>query len=407
MGTKRYKLSNAELRPRTRAKNQTNPEEANEGVTKREGSPYLAVFYLDDSVGKKRSRISRTIYATSVAEARSKRDECRIDLEREMNKLKEEQETPTLSAWVDTTINERHGLGAISDTTSSNYLREEKYFAGELGDMAIGEITSVDVHRWVVEQLADDVPPSRIRKTLTLIKLSLEHAVTSGVIPYNPATNVKGPKIPRKEPRSLSEEELDRLSGAIAGMRTDTLGLAIRLALQGGGMRRGEICALHISDVSTTAPQVWVRRAVAERPAKLGSGVYEKATKTTSSRRVVPIPSDLWKDLLKRSEAVRAKAPEELKDPYLLGTAANKPMSPTVLSREWKILAAQNGLADVRFHDLRHTYISRLLSAGVDVKTVQSLVGHSSAMTTLDVYAAVDPKARVAAIPMVEQSLPI
>ena len=198
----------------------------------------MAVFYLDDSVGKKRSRISRTIYATSVAEARSKRDECRIDLEREMNKLEEEQETPTLSAWVDATITEKHGLGAISDTTSSNYLREEKYFAGELGDMAIGEITSVDVHKWVVGQLEDSVPPSRIRKTLTLIKLSLEHAVTSGVIPYNPAANVKGPKIPRKEPRSLSEEELDRLSGAISGMRTDTLGLAVRLALQGVCVKR-------------------------------------------------------------------------------------------------------------------------------------------------------------------------
>ena len=407
MGTKRYRLSNAELRSRTRTKNQTNQEEASGGVTKREGSPYLAVFYLDDSVGKKRSRISRTIYATSMAEARSKRDECRIDLEREMNKLEEEQETPTLSAWVDATITEKHGLGAISDTTSSNYLREEKYFAGELGDMAIGEITSVDVHKWVVGQLEDSVPPSRIRKTLTLIKLSLEHAVTSGVIPYKPAANVKGPKIPRKEPRSLSEEELDRLSGAISGMRTDTLGLAVRLALQGGGMRRGEICALHISDVSTTVPQVWVRRAVAERPAMLGSGVYEKPPKTASSRRVVPIPDDLWKDLLKRAENVRAKAPKELEDPYLLGTAANRPTSPTVLSREWKILAAQNGLADVRFHDLRHTYISRLLAAGVDVKTVQSLVGHSSAMTTLDVYAAVDPKARASAVPTVERALPI
>ena len=122
---------------------------------------------------------------------------------------------------------------------------------------------------------------------------------------------------------------------------------------------------------------------------------------------MVPIPDDLWKDLLKRAENVRAKAPKELEDPYLLGTAANRPTSPTVLSREWKILAAQNGLADVRFHDLRHTYISRLLAAGVDVKTVQSLVGHSSAMTTLDVYAAVDPKARASAVPTVERALPI
>jgi len=55
---------------------------------------------------------------------------------------------------------------------------------------------------------------------------------------------------------------------------------------------------------------------------------------------------------------------------------------------------------------LRHTYITRLVGAGATVKTVQALMGHSSAMTTLDVYTAVDPRDMRETVAQVEERIP-
>jgi integrase len=74
------------------------------------------------------------------------------------------------------------------------------------------------------------------------------------------------------------------------------------------------------------------------------------------------------------------------------------PLPPSTISHRWRVVrSACEGLAFVRFHDLRHTHVSELLSAGVDVRTVAGRVGHSSARMTLDRYAHVLPAADQAA----------
>ena len=113
----------------------------------------------------------------------------------------------------------------------------------------------------------------------------------------------------------------------------------------------------------------------------------------------------LWEDLLRRKRLVQEECPGNDRA-YLLGSSPDRPMDPTVLSRKWIMLAPQNGLTGVWFHDLRHTYITRLVGAGATVKTVQALMGHSSAMTTLDVYTAVDPRDMRETVAQVEERIP-
>lgn len=77
------------------------------------------------------------------------------------------------------------------------------------------------------------------------------------------------------------------------------------------------------------------------------------------------------------------KAPE---DALVLGKKNGEPRSPNMVSKEWIKFAAGHGLAQVRFHDLRHTHASQLIAAGMDVVTISKRLGHAKPTVTLDVY---------------------
>lgn len=78
-------------------------------------------------------------------------------------------------------------------------------------------------------------------------------------------------------------------------------------------------------------------------------------------------------------------------------------MAPHTLSKAWKSIADSMGLVGTQgrrptFHDLRHTFATYAISEGIDVKTVSSILGHSSAAMTLNIYASADPASKRAAV---------
>jgi len=397
----RFALSNAQLTKRTTKRANDDGDEARE-------DPYKAVFYVDDLLDKRRWRISRTVHAASAADARRLRDALRIELEKEMN----EGSAPlvgtgmTLGRWMESYVQEAQKLGRISDRTAMDYTYAMRRVDPTLADKPINSITALDMRAWVARQIEEGAPTTSINKRLSVVKVCLNGAVDVDLIPANPAARTKGPKQAKREPRALTDDELDGLNAGLANIRQTPFGLAVRCALQAGGMRRSEVCALHVCDVLETTPAVTIESAIGARSAKLnGSYLYEKETKTTASHRTVGIPKALWGDLLRRKHLVQEECPGDDRA-YLLGTSPDRPMDPTVLSRKWTMFAQQNGLTGVRFHDLRHTYITRLVGAGATVKTVQALVGHSSAMTTLDVYATVDLRDMRETVAQVEERIP-
>lgn len=148
-----------------------------------------------------------------------------------------------------------------------------------------------------------------------------------------------------------------------------------------------------------------MRNAVTEANGR----TYEKAPKSASSRRDVPLEPDLAGHLRAKHDALLpAVGKARLAGWYVLGN--EKWYLPSRLGKEFSALAKALDLVGtagtrVCLHDLRHTYATFLIARGVDVKTVSSLMGHADATVTLNVYASADPSARRRAAEVVASAM--
>jgi len=211
---------------------------------------------------------------------------------------------------------------------------------------------------------------SRVRQTHQLIGAVLKFTVRAKHLPANPADGVELPRLPDTEQRYLTHDQLHRVALASGRLRT------LILVLGYCGLRFGEAAALRVADVDLDARRIWVRRSVTH---VTKTGLVEGPTKNHSSR-AVPV-ADFIARMLKTE--IDGRAHDELvfpsrRDGFLpLGEA------------RWafdKATAVVDGCSGVRLHDLRHTCASLAIRSGANVKVVQRLLGHKTAVLTLDRY---------------------
>jgi integrase len=152
------------------------------------------------------------------------------------------------------------------------------------------------------------------------------------------------------------------------------------------GLRRGEILELHWRDVDLDAARLAVRFALV----MVDNSPTWSEPKTAKGRRSVPLPAETV-------AALRAHRAHQLKERLALGTGYrdedllfcredSATLRPDTFERTFDRLAAQAGLPPIRLHDLRHTFATLALSAGVHPKVVSEILGHASIAITLDTY---------------------
>ncbi|MBI5536687.1 MAG: site-specific integrase [Deltaproteobacteria bacterium] len=212
---------------------------------------------------------------------------------------------------------------------------------------------------------------SRVRQAHQLVGAVLRFAVKAKHLPANPAEGVELPSIPETEQRYLTHEQLHRI--AVAAGRHRTLVLVLGYC----GLRFGEAAALKVSNVDVEAGRIRVARSVTYVRKQ---GQLDGPTKGKQSR-TVPVPAFLIK-LLKTE--IKDRSPDAL-------------LFPPTRGEKWltlgqarysfqKATAAVDGCAGVRLHDLRHTCAALAIRSGANIKVVQRLLGHKSAVLTLDRY---------------------
>jgi integrase len=204
----------------------------------------------------------------------------------------------------------------------------------------------------------------------------------------NVADTVTPPKPAQKEICALSVGDTRRLLEAAGGDRLEALYvLAVHT-----GMRQGEMLALRWQDVDMENAIVSVSRTLT----RSGGRVVFGEPKTKKSRRSIRLTSQAV-------EALRSHPERQLRDMEIIGdcyqdqglvfaTDTGGPINPSNLrQRNFAPLLKRAGLPHMRFHDLRHTCATLLLSRGVHPKFVQELLGHATIAITLDTYSHVMP----------------
>lgn len=166
------------------------------------------------------------------------------------------------------------------------------------------------------------------------------------------------------------------------------------------GMRRGELLGLKWQDINLDKGTLQVRRTLSRLPTQMGKDrgdlYIESEPKTKSSRRNIVLTGfalDALKQHRVRQEQMRSVAGDSWENhDYVFCTPLGKHLNPGhgVLV-QLKLLLKKAGLPDIRFHDLRHSAATLLLSMGVHPKVVQEILGHSEIGMTMNTYSHVLP----------------
>jgi len=342
------------------------------------------------------------IYGTTPEELTEKLDEAKAQIEDAVIN----RNHPTLASYADKWY-ELHSANLGTGTKNNYKYIIKTYIKAPLGARRLGEITADDIKTAML--LASGKSESVYGTAVMIYKQIFDSAVENGYIAQSPCRKLKSGGIPAKERHALSKEQVSVLLDAIR----DTNAYTFTMIGLYSGLRREEILGLQWEcvELKGKTPHIRVRYALRwehNRP------IVTDILKSPAAKRDIPIPPQLVECLI----AVK----EESKSEYIIEDRNGLPLTETQFRSLWHSVRCRSVMErkytkyvdgkktvytispkkgetashrkyqytidfEVTPHVLRHTYITNLLLAGVDVKTVQYLAGHEKAKITLDIYA--------------------
>ncbi len=258
-----------------------------------------------------------------------------------------------------------------------------------LGHQKLQKLSAQHVQAFYTKKVNSGLSPSTVEVFHCVLHKALDTAVKWGLVPRNVCDLVSPPHRERFEIKPLDADQAQALLAAARGHRLESL-FILAIAT---GMRRGELLALKWQDINFANGTLQIRRILTRFPDK---GYVEAEPKTQKSRRNIVIASFALEALRKhrtRQLEAKLKAGANWQEhDYVFCTSVGTHLNPSkdVLD-ELKKLLRQAGLPDIRFHDLRHSAATLLLSEEVHPKVVQEMLGHSTISMTMDIYSHVLP----------------
>ena len=305
-------------------------------------------WYLDyrDIGGKRIQRIIR--HAISRQEASIALQKAVRDVFNKQHNIKPELKPISLPELADLYLERYAKTNKRSWKTDRSYIKSmTEYF----GNVALSEISSFHVEGYKAHRLKQNIKPSTVNRCLAVLRRMFSLSVEWGYLKegHRPKFKLFSEKDNRKE-RILNQDEEVRLFQASAPHLRQVLSIALHT-----GMRLGEILSLTWAQVD------------------LKKGLIRVERTKSGLNRLIPINSALYEDL----KAIRG----QINGAFLFRNAkAEKPLGS--VKTAFKASCRRAGIAGLRFHDLRHTFASRLVERGADLITVKELLGHSSVKIT-------------------------
>lgn len=272
----------------------------------------------------------------------------------------------------------------------------------ELGYIFLNTIEKITVQQYYNKLFTEGKTYSQIKNLNKLLSKFFRYCVEEGYLARNPCTGIKLDAYKQEEITDFSFDFDDEgkietfnpkeITNIINNIKNKKLEIIARFAL-GTGLRQGEILALEESDIKhmtvlVTKSVRWVR--VYDNEKKHNYQYQITPPKTKRSKRKVPIPSELERDLKELKKIInieKLKLGKLYQDNNLLfPSETGTYIDSRNLLRSWKRVFEHIDVPYRKFHALRHTYATQLLKNETQLITVSRLLGHASVKTT-EIYA--------------------
>ena len=267
-----------------------------------------------------------------------------------------------------------------------------------IGQKPIKDVTSDDLED-VLATRADKSRRSQ-KDTVQILKQIFAAATKADAIAKDPSIDLEahGKQPPKKH--ALTEAQTAQLLAAVKGLKVEPF---VMIGLY-TGMRRGEICGLRWDsvDLDEKTPFIRVQRSC-RWPDKVRPVVSDRL-KSEAAERSIPIPKEL-RDYLQTLKDAQTGTEAQIARRYVYGNVDGSPVSYSTLRRRWECIKTRSTASGRELgekvrnrqvwitldfcptpHILRHTYITRLILGGVDLKRVQYLAGHADSKITMEIY---------------------
>lgn len=254
-----------------------------------------------------------------------------------------------------------------------------------IGCLQMGSITTENIQQ-MINTLYKQSSYSTVKKAYVLVNECMNHALNTGQIAKNPCVMAK---LPKATETSINEsiscytsEQIELIiQEATAkynnGKYKYRYGYVILLLLA-TGMREGEALYLKWADIDFTLNRIYIHGNVVDVK---GGAIEQETPKTSNSTRYIPMNNNAREALLMLQEIIHD-------DMRVIATAEHKILNPSAIRRMMNSILKRCCISDVKnsVHALRHTFATRLIRNGTDIKTVSKLLGHSSVDVTMNIY---------------------
>lgn len=364
-------------------------------IIKRSDGRYMGRYTVN---GKRKS-----VYGTT-------HEEVRLKLNEKLNEIAKgiyiEPSKDTLESW----LREWLVTYALPTVKQSTYVSYEGYvrnhLAPSLGEIKLTSLSREQIQRFfnrksVGEKGKKGLSPKTLKNIYNMLNAAIDQAIINDKLLRSPLLGVKLPKLNKREIRVLeAEEQIVLQNAAENSSELQAFGIIFTLST---GVRLGELIGFERGDIDYKRHSIKVRRTVGRLQRvdengnllKKADGVktteiVTRKPKSVTSQREIPIFDELWSGLMHY-----CKKMEEMLDEFgipcdeqtkLFCNPLGKVYDPRVYEDLFKRTLKSAGLAEINFHALRHTFATRALEAGMDIKVLSSILGHAQASTTLNLY---------------------